>query len=135
LQNNSAERAAATNKNFLDLRRLRTALPRSVPDSMGVRLSDIDQSHVCRMRFWQNQRRQMSNLLSSAVSASAGENRCNEKKGTHSIAPEPGAFSFLLLEVEWLARTVQLNTRLLFRCRFDGGNFASLNFDLFESRV
>jgi hypothetical protein len=65
----------------------------------------------------------MPNLLSSAVSnangrcsgewigigsheiqtADAGENWCSEKKGTHSVAPEPGAFSFLLWEVEWLA--------------------------------
>jgi hypothetical protein len=48
----------------------------------------------------------MSNLLSSASEwiglgsrdiqiANAGENRCSEKKDTHGVAPEPGAFSFL----------------------------------------
>jgi hypothetical protein len=35
--------------------------------------------------------------------AAAGENRCSEKNGAHSIAPELSAFSFLFSEAAWLA--------------------------------
>jgi hypothetical protein len=35
--------------------------------------------------------------------ASAGEDRCSEKNGTHGAAPELSAFSFLSSEGGWLA--------------------------------